>query len=281
MKQNAKLELQIVLAVEELGEATSEEIQQFLGDTYGVRLKTTELMRTIRRIQKKKIICVNIVDGKSAYCIASIPWHSVSDMARVKSVAKSGTTKEAEQLLEAHKEKVEKLILPTSNKYRNFHDFEVTLQSVDNIAGDHSANGEIGTFPKMTGVPYIPTSWWRGWFRSNLYDLNIPETIAKERMTYSQGMVDGKKPAKLVKVSGMTERGSKTYEALPVGTIIKATFRYPMIGTPINSPEKFRKFLERFFQMPKRGLGANPHCFGGRLKVVDFVDLGRTADFLK
>jgi len=281
MKVNAKLELQIVLAVEELGEATAEEIQQFLSDVYSAKPTKADLMRNVRRVQKKKIICANTIDGKPAYSIASIPWHPVSDMSRVKSVAKSGTTKEAEKLLEVHKEKIERLILPTSNKYRTFHDFEITLQALDSIAGDHSANGDIGTFPKMNGVPFIPTSWWRGWFRSNLYDLNIPETIAKQRMTFSQGTVEAKKPIKLIKVQGMTERGSKAYEALPAGTIIKVVFSYPMIGTPINSPDKFRMFLERFFERPKRGLGANPHCFGGRLKVLDFKNLGRTTDFLK
>lgn len=281
MKQNAKLELQIVLAIEELGEATTKEIKQFLADNFKTETKDSELNRSIRRVQKKKIIIANQVDGETAYSISGIPFIPKSDMSRIKSIAKTGDTKDAETLLEKWSKQEGKLVLPTSNKYRTFHKFEVEFEALDNIAGDHSPDSDgIGKFPKRGNTPIIPSGWWRGWFRSNLYDVNIPETVAKDRLGYGIGEVTIPNGG-IAKEKGMTDKGPKTYEIVPAGSKIKFVLRYPLIGTPINTAEKLEQFLSEWGETPKRGLGANPHFFGGRLKLLSFKDLGAAAQFLK
>jgi hypothetical protein len=279
MKLDPKKELQVLLSLEDLGEATAKEIAEYLLKESKTEFKDAELNRYLRRLKAKKVVATNVVNGETAYKIADIPFPARSDMARVKAKLTTMDPKEASQLLDTWLKNTENVpTLPITNKYRNFHRFEMTFETVDPILGDRIEDGkECGQFPKdAQGNIFIPPSWWKGWFRSNLYVLNIPEAIAKFRLGYvSLGLSTQK--SELESKQAMGDKGPKNYEALPPGTKIKMAVKFPLVGTPIKSTQQFRDFISEVSEEPQRGFGANPFYYGGRMKLVEFEDKGLVA----
>lgn len=266
MKLDPKNELLALLKIEELGEATVKELVEHTG------IEEKELKRYIRRLQAKKIVVANVVDGEKAYKIGDVPYIPTSDMARVKTSVATMDKEEANEILEKWTEKLSDMPkLPTLNKYRDFRKFELVFETIDPILGDR---GE-GKFPTNGSGAIIPSNWWKAWFRSNMYVLNIPETVAKHRLGYSVGLVG--ENVELETIEAMTDKGPRNYETLPVGTKIVVRVRFPMVGTPIRKEEQLKAFLEEVSEEPQRGFGANPFYYGGRMKFVAMTDLGSTA----
>lgn len=53
-----------------------------------------------------------------------------------------------------------------------------------------------------------------------------------------------------------------------------------MVGTPITTPEHLKEFVSEFAENPQRGFGSNPFNFGGRMKLIEFVDKGSVLSFI-
>jgi hypothetical protein len=270
MNLNPVLELKTLITVEELGEATKQEIKEHLKEVKS----DTELNRYIRRLQAKKLIVANTVNGEKAYKMADIPFNSTI-MARVKPNIGNMSKQEADQTFKEYEERMKNAPkLPSTNKYRDYHRFEITFKTLDPILGDRVAEDESSVFPTNGKELLIPPSWWKGWFRSNLYLLNIPEAVPKFRLGYRTESITLPQGKKLDKVQAVIETGLKNYEALPIGTIIKMVVKYPLTGTPITTQEQFENFIHEVSEEPQRGFGANPFYFGGRLQVVNITDKG-------
>lgn len=61
---------------------------------------------------------------------------------------------------------------------------------------------------------------------------------------------------------------------------MKMALRFPMVGTPIATPEHLKEFVSEFAESPQRGFGSNPFNFGGRMKLIEFVDKGSVLSFI-
>jgi len=278
MRLSPKKELQVLLAIEDLGEASSKEIAEHLKIQDKLSVEEKELLRYLRRLKAKKVLAANVVNGLIVWKVSDIPWMPKSDMARVKTKLTTMSPEEANQVLEKWLDSASKTPnLPIINKYRNFHRIEMTFETMDPILGDRIADGkETGQFPtSYSGKAFVPPSWWKAWFRSNLYLINIPETIAKFRLGYVSKSIETN--GNLISIQAIGDKGPKTYEALPLGTKISMVVKYPMVGTPIKSSEQFKQFIEEVSEEPQRGFGANPFYYGGRLKLVEFIDRGLVA----
>jgi len=273
MKLDPKKELQVLLAIEDLGEATPKEINEQLKK----EINSEELNRYLRRLKAKKVITATTANGETAFKLADIPWQPTSNMARVRAKLTTMSPEEANQILEGWlKEAADSPKLPTTNKYRDYHRLEMTFETIDPILGDRpDGSNDSSQFPKdADGKAFIPPSWWKGWFRSNLYLLNIPEAVPKFRLGYVSLDVILPKEAKLESLNAMADKGPKSYQALPPGTQLKMAVKFPMVGTPLKTAEEFKNFIEEVAEEPQRGFGANPFYYGGRLKLLEFADKG-------
>lgn len=200
MKLNPKVELQIQYVIQNLGEANINEIKEQYKKEYGIELTEKEILRQVRRLKAKKVVVTNVVGGEAVHKIADIPWQPMDNMAGVS----TKTTMNPEEIKGIQQVELDKASKKRSdvnaNKYRNFRKFEMTFELIDDVLGDRIDGDETGKFPTdAQGNIFIPPSWWKGFFRSNLYALNIPEAVAKFRLGYSSiGIYNGKEKVELV-----------------------------------------------------------------------------------
>ena len=153
MKLSPKKELQVLLAIQDLGEASEEELTKRLIESNDSDVEVNELKRYLRRLKAKKLITSSNVDGAVLWKLADIPWQPVADMARVKPVTTMSPDEANKVLEEYQKGRDATPKLPTTNKYRNYHRFEMEFEAVDPILGDRAENG--GTFPTVGNGPGI------------------------------------------------------------------------------------------------------------------------------
>lgn len=292
MNLDPKKELQVMLAIHDLGEATNNELSDHLAKEK-ITFEKTELNRYLRRLKAKKVVVCNIVDGEEAYKLADVPSLPSPYLGQIKLKLTTMETKEATKVLDEWLNSAQKSPkMPMSNKYDKYEKFEATLVTEDFIGGDSDCTSKIGRFPRdAKNNLFIPPSWWKAWFRSNFYTLGVPDTVAKERLTFrTLEITNGKKPIELVHRTAIIHGGSgsygkgsagpKTYECLPPGITIKIYFEYPLVGTVITRADQLERVIDKYALCPKRGLGANPLHFGGALRLVKFEDKGPVKDIL-
>lgn len=278
MNYNPKEELLVLLAIQELGEASINEIDDYiqnhweeLTDTEPCVIAKEQLLRYVRRWNKRKAISGNVVNGELVYSLADIPWFPKNQIIRC---LKASNHLDAQQLMDVYETKLKekKSIRQPQSVYRDYRQFELTFETLDCIAGG-IPNGERKLqFPKHgNGKPYIPMNWFKGWMRQNSGLANVPQAVFIYKTGFSTGefLEEPKLYRKLVKVkTGLTE-----YEYIQNGETFKVQMNYPMHGTAIKKAKQLEQLFKMLEVAPIRGLGAYPAHFGGRVKLVEIKEI--------
>lgn len=271
MKYNPKEEYLVLVATKELGLANTEEIEDFLGTNGFKSPANTPLI--LERWKARDLLAVQYCeDGKKRYKLAKIPPPFIS--AKMENV-KRMRTKEMADAIEAIENEFpegEEINRPRGS-IGNYKTIQVTVETIDPILGGTPQDGEniFKLHRNSEGVPVISPAQWKGWFRENgrLIDLN---PNARAWIAYGDGipleepkLIQTKAP---IVVQGRGA-GVATYEAFASGTKLKAMFRIPMRGIGVNNIGDIEKLFKLCEEAPKRGLGANPYYFGGRIKLLE------------
>lgn len=275
MKYNAKEEYLVLVATKELGLATVEEISELL-ESHKFEVPANVSL-VLERWKARDLLAIQYCDdGKKRYKMAKIPPPFVS--VKMENIRRMRARDMGKAIQDVETEFPEgEPIRETKGKIGNYKTFQVVIETIDPILGGTPQDGGENVFKlhrNSENVPVISPAQWKGWFRENgrLIDIN---PNAKAWIAYSDGvpitepqLIHTKAP---VVVQGRGA-GIATYEAFAPKTKLKALFRIPFRGIGIASISD----IERLFKMcevaPKRGLGANPYYFGGRIKLVEIKE---------
>lgn len=271
MKYNPKEEYVVLLASKELGLANTEEIEEYLEQNSFKTPANTSLI--LERWKARDLLAVQYCeDGKKRYKLAKVPPPFIS--AKMENVKRMRTKDMAEAIKAIEREFPEgEVIKPPKGTIGNYKTFEVTVETIDPVLGGTPQDGEniLKLHRNPDGTPVISPAQWKGWFRENgrLIDLN---PNAKAWIAYSDGVPI--EDPKLINVKApivVQGRGAgvATYEAFASGTKLKATFRIPFRGIGVSQISDIEKLFTLCETAPKRGLGANPYYFGGRIKLLE------------
>jgi len=270
MVLNKKDEIEVLDAIEKVSEGTLQEITEELKEN-GLDIKESELLRYVRRLQKRKVIVANMVNGNTVYSRGDVPFPPRATMDTIVKFPKEAR----EVIIRKAEEKKQLPTRPRGPQIADLTYFKVEFETIDPILGGDSDEEDEITFPRDgAGNLMIRKSWWKGWFRSNLRLVNANETVATQYMSHNIGLINPSTKTITLKANGL--KGPKNYEAIPSGTTVKTIIGYPMQGTPITTKKDFEDFLKLAGQYPIRGLGANPHVYGGRIIPTCFEEVSRT-----
>ena len=274
MQYDSKEELIVLLAIEELGEASVPEISenienhwQQLTDSEPKLITTDKLFRYVRRWNKRKAVSGNIVNGATVYSLADIPWYPKNQIIRC---LKAPDDSQAKAFMDVYENKLSKrksIRLP-QGQYRDYESFKLTFETIDKIGGGIPAGDRKLAFPRTEdGDLYIPISWFKGWMRQNSGLGNMPSSVFMYYTGFSTGKFQKQPETKreLVKVKeGMTE-----YEYINHGEEFTMTLNFPLHGTAVKNKDQLEAWFKKLEVAPVRGLGAYPHHFGGRVKLIN------------
>jgi hypothetical protein len=272
VKYNSKEELLVLMAIQELGEASITEIEEYiekhwkqLTDSEPKLIPQDTLLRYVRRWNKRKAVSSNIVNGELCYSLADIPWYPKNQIIRC---LKAPSEEQAKSFIDAYETKLKerKSIRTPQSVYRDYKQFTVTMTTVDNVAGG-LPNGERKLkFPRnQKGKLYIPINWLKGWMRENSALGNLPQSVFVYKTGFSTGQFQ--KQPKTKHVQTKVKTGLTEYEYIGPGETFSFTMNYPMHGTAVKTLKQLEQFLSMLEHAPIRGLGAYPARFGGRIKL--------------
>ena len=233
MEYDPKAELSVFLAVKELGEATQEELYNYLTQQEKLEISKTQLLRNLRRWKAKKIIAANYHDGEIVWKLADVPpWYASGVMAICKGTVSTDMKTALEGLDNRLKE--EGRIIQPRGVYGAYKTIELTFETLDPILG-----GWVGTeernliFPRnQKGEPFIPMNWFHGWIRDNAALIDLPQSLTFH-IAWSNGLFL-QKPT-IVQKTVKVKTGLATYEAIPEGTQFKVIMRVPLRGTALKT----------------------------------------------
>ena len=278
MKYESKVELLVLMSIQELGEASIEEIQEYiknhwqqLTDTQPQEISKGDLLRLVRRWNKRKAVAQNLVEGEIVYSLADVSWYPKNQIIRC---LKTPDESEAKSFIQAYENKLKdrgSLRLPQS-VYRDYKSFELTFETIDSIAGGMSNGERKLSFPrKENGDLHIPINWLKGWTRDNSGLADLPQVVFVHKTGFSIGefLTQPKVMTKQVKV----KEGMSEYEYIGSGEKFKTIITYPMHGTKVTTKEQLEAFFKKLEVAPIRGLGANPAAFGGRVKLLEMKEI--------
>jgi hypothetical protein len=265
MKYDAKIEILVFQTIKELGEGTREELLDYLAKHLNLEMKPMDLMRYLFKWKAKKVVTIRTRNGSEVWALADIPpWYASGIMATLQKSTNEEMKTEIEALDQRIKEGSE--IIIKHSPWNSYESYELTFETVDVILGGHPTEEDRElAFPRSHGKPFIPSSWFYGWFRDNQA---LMETVATHYHT-AFGCGEFTEEPKLEKKTLKVKMGLCTYEAIPEGTKFKLLIRFPMKGSKIKTETDLRKFLEMLEEAPIRGLGAYPRAFGGRVKLLE------------
>lgn len=275
---NPKEELLVLMAIQELGEASVAEVGEYIENHWKqltneepTEISKAQLLRYVRRWNKRKAVSSNIVNGELCYSLTDISWFPKNQVIRC---LKTPDTVEAKEFIDAYEAKMkERTSLRTPKSvYRDYKQFQITFETVDQIAGG-LPNGERKLrFPKHDDdKPYIPINWFKGWFRENSGLGNLPQSVFIYKTGFSTG--EFKDTPKTYHIQVKVKTGLTEYEYIKAGEQFSFKMAYPMHGTVIKTTEQLKQFLGVLEVAPIRGLGSYPARFGGRVKLVDIQEM--------
>jgi len=270
MEYDAKTEMLVFLAVQELGEASLDEVQEYMKEHLETDIDNAILLRYLRRWKAKKIFALNYVNNNPVFKLADIPpWYSSGIMA----IAKGSTNTDMKTAMEALDEKLKAQgrIIQPKGVYGEYKSYELMFETLDIILGGRISGSERQlAFPERDGVPIIPMNWLHGWIRDNAALINLPQSIT-HHIAWSNG--EFVETPKLEKKVLKVKEGLATYEAIPIGTQFTAIMRVPMRGTTLKTEKQVREWFDALAIAPLRGLGANPRAYGGRVKLIQMKEI--------
>lgn len=267
MKYDPETECKVLLAVKELGEATTDEILMFFTKEK-IDIEKKDLLRYLRRWKAKKIIAANYHNGLILWKLADIPpWY----LSGVMTIVKGTTDVDMRTALDGLNEKLKSQgrIIEPRGVWGDYHFFDVTFEAVDPILGGRLSknDGEL-ILPVNNQGKFIPSSWIRAWMGSNAALANLPHSLKYHVVVTNSQLPKMEAKSYRLKV----KMGLCKYEAIPQGTQWTTRIAFPFRGCKIKTKEQWQEFLKLIGEMPLRGLGANPFALGGRVKLVEMKE---------
>lgn len=269
MKYDPEMECKVFLAVKELGEATTDEVLEYLTENEKVEIERKVLIRYLRRWKAKKVLAGNYHANKLLWKPADIPpWYVSGIMAIVK-----GTVNvDMRDALDGLNERLKKAgrIIEPRGVWGDYHRVGITFETVDPILGGwlSQTDGEL-VIPNRSGKRFIPANWFKGWLGSNAALANLPQSIRFHVGLQNAELPEFKPQTYRLKV----KMGLCSYEAIPPKTQVKTIWTLPLRGSRLKTFDDWRKFLKQATEFPLRGLGANPYALGGRIKLVEMKEI--------
>jgi len=272
MKYKPEEEVAVFATVKELGEATEEEILEYLKDNFkskafpdGLELTKTTVRRYIRRYKAKKIFALNSLDGHWVVKLADIPpWY----MSGIMALCKDSDSEEMKMAIEGLDERLKNQgrIIKPRGVWGDYRTFDLTFECLTPILGGR-LSGEERTleFPRNNGQLVIPSSWFHGMFRDNAALIDLPQSITYH-LAISNGEFTNKPKTEHIQLKVKT--GLVSYEAVSRGSRFNITIRFPFRGSTLKKKQQIIDWLKMIEVAPLRGLGANPKALGGRIKLV-------------
>lgn len=266
------LNLLVALIVQEQGNASKQEIKDFLEkhDELKVTIDDAKLDLILSQLTDKDVLTKFQKAKETRWKIQRIP-PSFRSLKMINVVQMKKT--EAKDYVKA----MEGERIGPEPTYRNFRTVKMTFETVDHVAGGiiTEQDGKL-TFPRKQDKLIIPANWIYGLWRDNAPLLNLPPAT-KLHIAWGIGEVEeNTKTALIVKTSHVRGRGLGRiqYEVLPIGTKFTIIGRFPMKGMKaIHTVEDIKNFYKLIEVAPIRGLGANPRAFGGRIKLLEIVEV--------
>lgn len=270
MKYDPKLECEVLLAIQERGEATTEELLNFLTEQQKVDIDQKTLIRYLRRWKAKKVVAGNYHDGQVVWKIADIPpWYISGVMTIVKGTVDTDMRTELDALNDRLKSQG-RIVQPRS-MWGDYHMVEATFETVDPILGGRLSgkDGELVLPKTKDGKRFIPSSWPRAWIGSNAALQDLPHSIKYHLAVMNVELPEFEPEYHRLKV----KTGLARYEAIPAGTQFTVKMGLPFKGSKLKTLEDWQKFFNLISEIPLRGLGANPFALGGRVKLVEMKQI--------
>jgi len=258
----------VLATVKEEGEVSIDEIETFLKDRE-IELERIKIIDYLRKSRAKGFLSTSYFNGKTVYKMAAIrPWFVSLNMA---------TLLEDQSAFDNALEKIDKDFKatatgPGSNQYRNYKTYDFVIETVDPILGGVPTNekSKMAMRRDVDKNPIIAAQQLRAWTRDNLYLSEVPNALFRW-ITYSDAYPI-EEDVKLIKLKarGAPGAGYFWHEAWPAKTKLRFIERIPLTARanpdPVGSILKMYELAEK---MPRRGLGANPFAYGGKIKLSE------------
>ena len=259
MKYDPKTECDVLLAIRELGEGTTEEIHE-----YTKTINKDLLTRYLRRWKAKKIVAANYIKGVVVWKLADIPPFYMSGiMALVKGTINEDMRVAMDALDETLK--TQGRIIKPKSVWGGYKFVNVVFETIDPILGGRRGNEDGKLFiPKTGNKRFIPSSWIRAWIGTNAGLRNLPQSIKYRVVAVNSELPEFKPETIQLKV----KIGLCNYEAIPKGTQFTVRMAFPLRGCELQTIKSWMEYLAMIGETPLRGLGANPFALGGRVKLV-------------
>lgn len=269
MKYNPEKECKVFLAVKELGEATLDEVHNYLAEQEEVELEKKLLNRYLRRWKAKKVLAVTYHDKQVLWKLANIPpWYISGVMAIVKGTVNADMQTALDSLNERLK-KQGRIVEPRS-AWGSYKQVELTFETIDPILGGRLSDrdGQL-VIPHRGKKRFIPANWFKGWLGSNAALEDLPAAMRFHIQVETAELPDFEPLAYRLKV----RTGLCDYEAIPPKTRFTTVWSFPLRGTKFKTLQEWRDFVKKVGEHPLRGLGANPYALGGRIKLLEMKEI--------
>lgn len=268
MKYNPKEEILVLQTIKILGQATSEEIKDYLKLKFEHEVGSETLERIVKRWEKRKVITSCIFQNTRTYSLMDIPWLGRLQMMQVVGLPDD----EAKKLL-AELEEQTKLKGATGGKgplYGDYATLKCLFETLDDVAG-----GDLGpkertlVFPKdRDGKPFIKPNWMHAFLRDNVRLIN--ESSLFDYIAISPGKFLN--DPKLVIKKARVKEGHCDYEVIEPGAKFEMTLRFPLKGFQnLKSVEDIKHLFSLMSEAPVGGggIGAYARNFGGRIALIE------------
>lgn len=266
--KSKELRALVLATVKEEGEVSIDEIETFLKDR-GIELERIKIIDYIRKSKAKGILATSYFNERTVYKMAAIrPWFVSLNMA---------TLLEDQSAFDNALEKIDKTFKaaatgPGTNTYRNYKPYEVVIETIDPILGGVPTNekNKMAMRRDADNKPIIAAQQLRAWTRDNLYLSETPSALFRW-ITYTDAY-PLEEDVKLIKLKarGAPGAGYFWHEAWPAETKLRFSERIPLTARANPDPVgAILKMYELAEKMPRRGLGANPFAYGGKIRLVE------------
>jgi len=272
MKYNPKEEMTVLMLVKELGLCSPEEIMEQT-EKYGIAVSLDHVKLILERWKAKDAITTDLSMGEKRYKLAKIPPSFQSlKMENVIKIRLADATKIIAELEQEFPDGGPPV--KCGGSIGNYKTLAITFEAIDPILGGTPEDGEIElkVHRNSAGKLVISPAQMKGWFRENLRLLDINPN-AHSWMGFTDAVAEEdceivKKKAPIV-IKGRGGCGLAHYEAFEAGTKFKTVIRVPLRGVGIKTVEDIQKLFELCEVCPKRGLGANPFYYGGKIRLLE------------
>ena len=284
VKYNPKLEVLTFEAVQGLGEGTRSEVLEYMKVNLVIEdpvmqayvkteMDSGELLRYLGRWNAKKIMTIGTRSGEEVWKLSNVPPWFCQQVAAVLKLQKEADMKVELKGLTTRWELEGKTVSDPIRKWGDYQKVDIVFETIDPILGGRVENEDSESEEKLhwprkpDGKVYIPPAWFYGWTRDNT--ALVGDSGTQYHVGFGEALPIGEVKTKYEKIKAKI--GFNTFEAVPVGTRFKTTWRWPFRGGRITTEKELQSYLTMLGETPIRGLGSNPRAFGGRVRVAEMT----------